>query len=157
MKYTVIDPTSDTKLVVLDSESKEWNDFQFEKTGAFVRVTGSDSQVSIVGVASANKERQYMISSSLGSITVQIERGEVVHDTSAGGNAKKTLKSQMPGKVLRILCKEGDAVKAGDALLVIEAMKMENEIKSPKDGVVEKLMISVGKTIESGQSLLVIG
>ncbi len=156
MKYTVIDPASEKKLAVLDSDSKEWKDVRFEKTGAFVRVTSADSQVSIVGVAQANKDRQYMISSSLGSITIQIERGEVAHDASAGGNAKKTLKSQMPGKVLRLLCKEGDTVKAGDALLVIEAMKMENEIKSPKDGVVEKLMVTVGKTIESGESLLVI-
>lgn len=156
MKYTVIDPTSEKKLAVLDSDSKEWKGFQFEKTGDFVRVTGVDSQVSIVGVAQAGKDRQFMISSSLGCVTVQIERGEPTQDIGAGGNSKKTLKSQMPGKVLRLMCKVGDTVKAGDAVLVIEAMKMENEIKSPKDGVVEKLLVAVGKTIESGESLMVI-
>ena len=63
----------------------------------------------------------------------------------------------MPGKVLRILVREGDEVKAGQGLLVLEAMKMENEIPSPKDGVVKKILVKEGDTVDTGQPLIELG
>jgi biotin carboxyl carrier protein len=63
----------------------------------------------------------------------------------------------MPGKVLRILVREGDEVKAGQGLLVLEAMKMENEIPSPRDGVVKKILVKEGDTVDTGQPLIELG
>ena len=63
----------------------------------------------------------------------------------------------MPGKVLRILVREGDEVKVGQGLLVLEAMKMENEIPSPKDGVVKKILVKEGDTVDTGQPLIELG
>ena len=60
----------------------------------------------------------------------------------------------MPGKILRILVKEGDEVKTGQGLLVLEAMKMENEIPAPKDGVVKKILVKEGDTVDTGQALM---
>jgi len=59
----------------------------------------------------------------------------------------------MPGKVVRVLVKAGDAVEAGQGLLVIEAMKMQNEVRSPKRGTVERLLVSEGQTINAGEVL----
>jgi biotin carboxyl carrier protein len=59
----------------------------------------------------------------------------------------------MPGKVVRILANVGTAVEAGQAILVIEAMKMQNELKSPKKGTVKKLNVSEGAAVEAGQAL----
>ena len=60
----------------------------------------------------------------------------------------------MPGKVIRLLVKQGDAVKAGQGLLVVEAMKMQNEIRSPKSGKIEKLFAIEGQAVNAGEVLL---
>jgi biotin carboxyl carrier protein len=59
----------------------------------------------------------------------------------------------MPGKVVRVLVSEGDAVEAGQGLLVVEAMKMQNEIRSPKSGKVEKLLAKEGLAVNAGDVL----
>ena len=63
----------------------------------------------------------------------------------------------MPGKVLRVLVKEGESVKTGQGLLVLEAMKMENEIPAPRDGVVRKIYVKEGDTVNTGDPLIEIG
>lgn len=64
------------------------------------------------------------------------------------------LKAPMPGLVLKVLVKDGDAVKKDDPLLVLEAMKMENVIKSTGEGVVKKAHVQAGAAVEKGQLLL---
>jgi biotin carboxyl carrier protein len=59
----------------------------------------------------------------------------------------------MPGKVVRVLVREGDSVEAGQGLLVVEAMKMQNEIRSPKNGKVEKLLAKEGLAVNAGDVL----
>jgi biotin carboxyl carrier protein len=66
------------------------------------------------------------------------------------------LKAVMPGLVIDINVREGDPVKAGEALLVVEAMKMQNEVKTTQDGVVKKLFVQKGKAVNSGDTLIVI-
>ena len=60
----------------------------------------------------------------------------------------------MPGLVLDIRVVEGDAVKKGDPILVLEAMKMENIIKSPTDGIVKKINVKKGVAVEKSQVLI---
>lgn len=67
------------------------------------------------------------------------------------------VEAPMPGLVLRIDVKEGQSVKKNDLLLVMEAMKMENEIYAPADGVVTKISVSQGQHLQSGDELMVIG
>jgi biotin carboxyl carrier protein len=59
----------------------------------------------------------------------------------------------MPGKVIRLLVQEGETVQAGQGLIVIEAMKMQNEIRSPKSGKVERLLAKEGQTVNVGEIL----
>ena len=72
----------------------------------------------------------------------------------AGG---ETVDSPLPGKVLSVAVSAGQAVKAGQVMLVIEAMKMENEILAPRDCTVKQLLVSAGTPVESGTPLAVIG
>ena len=60
----------------------------------------------------------------------------------------------MPGKVLRVLVREGEQVKTGQGLIILEAMKMENEIPAPKDGVIKKIHVKEGDTVDTGQRLV---
>ena len=62
----------------------------------------------------------------------------------------------MPGKVVRILAQQGAQVESGQGVLVIEAMKMQNELKSAKKGVVRKIMVKEGATANSGDVLAVV-
>ena len=71
----------------------------------------------------------------------------------SGGQGARKITAPMPGKVVRILAGAGAQVEAGQAVLVIEAMKMQNELKSPKKGKVSKLTVSEGDAVETGQTL----
>jgi len=66
---------------------------------------------------------------------------------------RQTITSPMPGKVVKVLARPGDAVKEGQGVLVIEAMKMENEMKSPKAGKVVELHVKEGQTVEGNAKL----
>lgn len=64
--------------------------------------------------------------------------------------------SPLPGNILKINVTEGQAVKAGDVLIIIEAMKMENEVAAPCDGVVKQIVTTKGAVVSTGDTLLVI-
>ena len=72
----------------------------------------------------------------------------------AGG---ETISAPMPGNILAVNVKVGDAVKKGDVLMVLEAMKMENEIMAPCDGTVASVGVNAGATVETGAVLCVLG
>jgi len=74
---------------------------------------------------------------------------------SAGGSKKlKEIKAPMPGLVLKVDINEGDLLKEGDTALILEAMKMENVIKSTSEVVVKKIHVKEGDTIEKGQLMV---
>ncbi len=62
----------------------------------------------------------------------------------------------MPGRIVRVLVRAGDDVAAGQPLVVVEAMKMENELKSPKAGRVKEVSVTEGMSIEAGRLLVVV-
>ena len=71
----------------------------------------------------------------------------------AGG---ETVTSPMPGTILSVNVKQGDAVKAGQVLMILEAMKMENEIMAPCDGTVSSVAVAQGASVDTGAVLCVI-
>lgn len=81
-------------------------------------------------------------------------RGSGVDAAHAAGTVE--VKSAMPGKLVRILVEVGAEVKKDDGLLVVEAMKMQNEMKSPKDGIVKEIRSSEGSTVNAGDVLAII-
>lgn len=70
--------------------------------------------------------------------------------------AGETVEAPMPGNIIRVDVKQGDIVKAGQILIILEAMKMENEIVSPKDGTVAQVVTSKGSVVDTGAPLVVI-
>ena len=73
-----------------------------------------------------------------------------------GADGPRTIKASMPGRVVRILAGRGETVEAHQGVVVIEAMKMQNELKSPKAGRVAELRVAAGDTVSAGDVLAVI-
>ena len=71
--------------------------------------------------------------------------------------AGEVVAAPMPGTILKVNVQNGQAVKAGDVLCVLEAMKMENDITAPKDGTVTQVVTSKGASVSTGDALIVIG
>ncbi len=69
---------------------------------------------------------------------------------------EKVVKAMLPGNITKVLVSEGDSVRAGDALLILEAMKMENEIVAPSSGKVREVRVSEGQRVETGDVLVVL-
>jgi biotin carboxyl carrier protein len=77
---------------------------------------------------------------------------------SGGSEAegRQQVSAPMPGKIIRVLVRAGETVGAKQGLFVVEAMKMQNEIRSPKSGKVERLLVSEGQTVNAGEALAII-
>lgn len=71
-----------------------------------------------------------------------------------GSPGRQRIHAEMPGKVMRVLVKQGDAVAYDQALLVLEAMKMQNEIRAPKSGIVREVGVEEGRRVSAGDFLL---
>ena len=71
--------------------------------------------------------------------------------------AGDAVKAPMPGTILKVNVQNGQAVKEGDVLVVLEAMKMENEILAPKNGTITQVLVSKGSTVDTGAPMVVIG
>ena len=77
-------------------------------------------------------------------------------DTTNRGSARREVRAPMPGKVVKLLVGAGDTVASGQGVLLFEAMKMQNEIKSPQDGVVGEMSVHEGQVVEARARLFVI-
>jgi len=81
---------------------------------------------------------------------------EVFGSLDSGGKDQGVIVSPMPGKVIKINVKNGQKVKKGDVLLVVEAMKMENNIIAPKDGEIETVKVNAGEMVDGSKELVVL-
>lgn len=111
----------------------------------------------IVAADYARKELSLRINGTSYQVTLSDPYDQLVRKlglTAVGAQVVKDIKAPMPGLVLDINVQEGDAVEEGNALLILEAMKMENVIKSPGTGVVKTIHVKKGQPVEKNQLLL---
>ena len=103
---------------------------------------------------------EVLLHGELYSVTVQDERAYRLAKARGGATAvhgDAIIKSPMPGIIITTLVTEGDPVKKGDKIIILESMKMENELRSSRDGVVMRVQVKPGDSVEKGQVLAVIG
>ena len=108
------------------------------------------SQRARVHMASDGDARYAHVDGAAYTLTVPDARASRRGTAAAGGD----LTAQMPGQVVEVMVAEGDAVTAGQALVILEAMKMEIRVTAPADGVVATVMVNAGDVVERGQSLV---
>jgi biotin carboxyl carrier protein len=75
---------------------------------------------------------------------------------AAEAEGRQQVLAPMPGKIVRVLVQAGDQVEAGQGLLVVEAMKMQNEIRAPKTGKIERVAVVAGQTVNAGETVAVV-
>ena len=148
-----------------------------------IKVNGTDVEVHGLGNAAFTSSGAYdsagsaaavqnnvdTLSALVGSTAVatQIQNAINALDSSASAAAAapaapvnlaagETIAAPMPGNILRVDVNQGDVVKAGQILVVLEAMKMENEIVAPKDGTVAQVVTSKGAVVDTGAPLVII-
>ena len=100
---------------------------------------------------------QVLLRGRLYPVTVEDEREKRLRAAAGSGVAESGefhLKAPMPGLVVSIPVAEGEEVKKGQVLLILESMKMQNELKSPRDGILGRIRVKAGESVEQRQTLL---
>lgn len=142
-----------------------------------VNVDGKDYEVEVENIGSGNlevklgnKKSTVNIEELMGTVRQQSSQKQVYHSPSytpqreaptpvskPSSGKGEPVKAVMSGTVLSIKRKVGDKVAVGDVVLILEAMKMENEISSPSDGVIGNISVNPGQVINTGDTLFTIG
>ena len=115
-----------------------------------------DGRSFTVRTAPDGNEVRVWTSSGQHTISIADTRDQSGGRKRAAASGPMELRAQMPGKVIKLLVENGSAVHAGQGLIVVEAMKMQNEMKSPKDGTISKINVAEGATVAAGQALIVV-
>ncbi|SHE66393.1 biotin carboxyl carrier protein [Mariniphaga anaerophila] len=105
-----------------------------------------------------NHPKKYTAHTLYNTFDLEIIDAETRYLINRGSNGtasnEKNISSPMPGKVVKVLVKEGDAIQKGENAIIIAAMKMESEYKAPIDGIVKKVNVKDGDTVEGNQILI---
>jgi biotin carboxyl carrier protein len=108
-------------------------------------------------IARGDDNWQVLLRGRLYPVTVEDEREKRLRAAAGGGVAESgefILKAPMPGLVVAVPVREGQEVKRGQVILILESMKMQNELKAPRDGVIQRIKVKAGESVEQKQTLL---
>jgi len=87
---------------------------------------------------------------------LQERAAEVINEATNSANRKVEIKAPMPGLILKIKKKIGETIMQGESILILEAMKMENDLKVPVSGIIKEISVIEGSTVEKGDKLFLI-
>ena len=167
MKFEVSEKGGETKTVGLEELGA--NQFEVMIDGVAVHVDVARSGRTIYSIIEDGKQFEVMIDEQgargfdvlvggqLLHLQAHDERSRLLAATArAVVTGPQRVEAEMPGKVVKIVAQAGATVQEGQGVLILEAMKMENEIKSPIDGIVKEISVAEGQTVESGAQLFVV-
>jgi biotin carboxyl carrier protein len=98
----------------------------------------------------------YLVNGNLYNVQIEDPRDRPARSAAALHEGRHVLSSPMPGRVVKLLVVEGQAVEAGQGVVVVEAMKMQNEMKAARSGIVTALPVREGVAVAGGETLAVI-
>jgi len=166
MKYEVR-ISGKTHMVELERQANGWQAKLEGESGVIADVAEIAPSVFSV-LLSGRSHEVYVTPSPAGQLQLQTDGLEFLAEvfdprawrgrrhSGAEAEGRQQIVAPMPGKVVRLLVKAGDLVEVGQGLLVVEAMKMQNEIRSPKRGTVERVFVVEGQAVNAGEVLCVV-
>ena len=151
----ILELSGDRMLARLDGETVEGDVRRTADGGWSLLLDGKSWEV---WVESTGRARSGEVTVAVGTDLLSVRMEDPRSYVPAGGSGTvhegwQEVRAPMPGKVVAVLVSEGDEIEAGQGLVVVEAMKMENEFSSPKAGRVVQLPVEEGKAVEAGQLL----
>jgi len=162
MKFEVV-INSTQRVVELERDANGW---RISLDGEVADADAVEISPNIFSILLNGKSYEIRVTPTpTGSLTLQTGRyeftAEVTDPRAWRGRRHGALEAEgrqqilapMPGKIIRVLVQAGEKVEAGQGLLVVEAMKMQNEIRSPKSGTVERLLVKEGQPVNAGEVL----
>ncbi len=123
--------------LLLDNRSYEVHVDETERNAYRVMVSGGGYEGFEVGIVDERTYRASLASGGLG-----------------GPSGDSAIKAPIPGLVVKVLVAEGDSVQTGQPIIILEAMKMENELRAPRDGVVATVKVKPGNSVNQGETLV---
>ncbi|MCS6838867.1 MAG: acetyl-CoA carboxylase biotin carboxyl carrier protein subunit [Bdellovibrionaceae bacterium] len=158
-KVDVIEQRHSWKIAIAEA-GKDWTRYEiskedFKRSESYFTLLfkGASYLVDVIG-----KDTEYTVFTRNSARTVKIYNDEMLlHESlKRDGNLgqQKDIKAGMPGKIIQIFVKPGEIVKANRPLLIMEAMKMENEIRSTNEAKVKNILVKQGDSVETGQTLI---
>ncbi len=139
---------------VLDAEAGEADVVRTGPAGYSIIHAGLSYEVTVHD--GGDGTLQVNVNGSTHRVEVRDPRRWIRDSSSAGTAGPRKIKAPMPGRIVKLLVKAGDQVKADQGVIVVEAMKMQNEMKAAKAGTVGGLEVAEGDSVTAGQTLLVI-
>jgi len=139
------------------NEDIDWDIVKVKEGQFHIIYKGRSFVADVLSHDKTSKTAEIHISSNTYTVQLKDRFDELLHDLGmdvSNTNKDNEVKAPMPGRVLEILVKEGDSVSEGDGLLVLEAMKMENIIKSTREGVLKQIQATKGDSVEKNAVLL---
>ena len=122
-----------------------------------ITVNGATYEVDVEEVGGAQTAAPVRAAASVAAAPAAPVKAAAPAAAPTATAAGESVKAPMPGNILDVKVKVGDTVKQGDALVVLEAMKMENDIPAPHDGKVVQVCVQKGATVNAGDALVVLG
>jgi biotin carboxyl carrier protein len=143
--------------VIISIDGKKYNaDVVMVEEGVYsIIIDNKSHNIELINTDSKN----YLVNTYSKSYNVEIVDAESKYLKSRrrdDGHEEAVISSPMPGKIVKILVKVGDEVKAGDTVIIVSAMKMESEYKVKKDRVIKDIKVKEGDTIQAHQPLVII-
>jgi biotin carboxyl carrier protein len=132
-------------------------ELRFDQSTRSLRSALYDSRKIDFGWTRRGASHQIVMDGAVYDVVVRDIRSEEIaslQKAAAGAAAPSEIRAPIPGLIRRVLVREGEAVRKGQPLLTLDAMKMENELCAPADGVVRQIHVHEGRTVERGQVLL---
>jgi len=160
-KYKVdVHESRTTWKVSLQQEGKDWihyeiskNDYKNAESYVSFLFKGKSYLIDVVG-----QDTEYTVFTRNSFRTLKIFNDEMLlHESlkkGGGFGSEAQLKAGMPGKIIELFVKEGEEIKAGKPLLIMEAMKMENEMRAASDVKIKKIYVKQGDSVETGSVLI---
>ena len=122
----------------------------------FPEAAHGGARVSLAPGSAPGETLAYLRGRSASVVVNGRRTGRGAAETGAGAHGEQKVVAPMPGRVVRVLVAAGDEVEARQPVVVVEAMKMENELRSPKTGRVKDVPVAAGAPVEAGRVLMVI-
>ncbi len=152
--------TFDAAYKTIDGKAFDADILEFKKGKFHIIRDNRSVAAEVVSMNTEEKSFVIKVNNHTYNISVKDKYDDLLHAMGidvAGGKKVNDIKAPMPGMVLKVMVESGQKIQKGDALIVLEAMKMENILKAPSDGVIKKILITKGDKVEKNQVLVNLG